>query len=103
LDNFTVLTERAMSASHPHLKSHASSPGHLGDVGEVRVAIRLIFEAFESTTQHDLAVQQAKEAAVKSFSGEQQQRTLAIIDQLGRMMDPQYWKNDGRRRSYFLQ
>jgi len=58
---------------------------------EVDSAIQYIFDAFETTSSHDEAVRYAKEKAAQSVGGEQKERTVQVIGQLGRMMDRDYW------------
>jgi len=63
----------------------------IGVVDDVDLAIQMIFDAFEDTPLYDEAILHAKEHAAQSCSGEQKDRTLEIIDQLGRVMDREYW------------
>lgn len=74
----------------------------LGSAEEIDSAIHLIFDAFENTCLHEEAVRQAKERAAKVYSGEKKDRTLVVIDQLGHMMDLQYWTKKERRTKYLL-
>lgn len=63
----------------------------VGMMDGVDSAIQMIFDAFENTSLHDQAVLHAKERAAQSYSGAQKERALEIIEQLGRMMDRDYW------------
>jgi hypothetical protein len=65
--------------------------------GEVDSAIDLIFDAFENTPLHNEAVTMAKEKAAASYIGEQRDRALVIIEQLGHLMDRQHWENKNRQ------
>ncbi|CAN5121034.1 hypothetical protein BH11PSE11_BH11PSE11_24000 [soil metagenome] len=89
------------SFSDLHLPNDQRYSG-LGSAEEIESAIELIFEAFEVTPLHEDAVMRAKKRAAQKFSGEQRDRAVVIIDQLGRMMDLRYWESKGRRKRHFL-
>jgi hypothetical protein len=74
----------------------------LGSPEEVRSAIDLIFEAFENTCHSEEAVLLAKQSASKLYDGKKRDRTLVMIEQLGFMMDLQYWEKKTRTTSYLL-
>lgn len=59
---------------------------------DVNSAIKMIFDAFENTPLHDEAVRLAKEKATESLIGEQRNRALAMIEQLGSLMDREHWQ-----------
>ncbi|MFI4941590.1 MAG: hypothetical protein ACHP7O_14775, partial [Burkholderiales bacterium] len=65
--------------------------------GDVDSAIDLIFDAFENTPLHHEAVKMAKEKAAASYIGEQRERALSIIEQLGHLMDRQHWEKKNQQ------
>ncbi|MFI4941506.1 MAG: hypothetical protein ACHP7O_14345 [Burkholderiales bacterium] len=91
-----------MSPSSRNLTKNEQKYFTIGSAEEIDSAIHLIFDAFENTCLHQEAVRQAKEKAAQVYSDAERERALQVIDQLGRMMDLQYWEKREYKTSYFL-
>jgi hypothetical protein len=91
-----------MTSSHENDTLAGQKYFSLGSPEDVRSAIDLIFEAFENACDFEEAVLLAKKNASKLYDGKEKDRTLVLIEQLGFMMDHQYWKKKKRTTSYLL-